>query len=867
MQHSLCHADESYKLMPFKESVTIRTNASYDPIAYPKVESWKLREGHVDCCFWDGVHCDKRSGHVIGLDLSSSFLYGSIHEIPSSMGNLTSSKTSSSSSYSFLLLFCSLNLIFLPTFSHVHNISALSPKHNPLCHGDENSALLQFIQSFVIDINASIDPLAGPKSESWKLQGDCCSWDGVHCDKVSGHVISLDLSSSCLYGSINSSNSLFRLIHLRSLNLADNYFNYSQLPSTLGYLSELTYLNLSHSYFAGQIPSNISQLSKLSVLWLRENDQLILKKPVFESLIQNLTSLEVLGLSYIDISSTIPNIMANLSSLKVIRLGSCGLYGEFPTEIFQLPLLQTLFLANNNLSGAVELATIVKPKNLINLSLSGNNMSLLDNVKPNATVQKFSMLGLGNCNLFQFPLFLRDQDELSVLDLSSNYIHDQIPHWLRNTSFEQDPVVLQWTRITYLDLSDNQLSGSLPIPPPSIKIYAIQNNPLMGEISSIICRLNSLQVLDLSGNNLNGALPQCFGNFSTSVQLLDLGGNNFHGQIPHIGTTECNLRLLNLKFNKLQGQIPRSLANCAKLEYLVLSNNEINDVFPSWLGSLQELKILILGSNQLYGVLGNHKSNFDFDFPKLHIIDLSQNNFSGQLPQQYFLSWNAMKTVDANQYMVREITIELSKGNSVNYTGVYKISLKNKGTNLIYSAIQQSLVAIDLSCNKLEGEIPDVVGNLNALRALNFSYNNLRGGIPSSLGNLTMLESLDLSQNNLSGEIPQQLTQLNFLAVFNVSHNHLTGPIPHGKQFDTFQSNSYEANLGLCGNPMPRKCTSSEALPPLPSKSEGNEDLSYPFEFDWKCVLMGYGSGLIIGHIFATRKYKWLLKTFRLREP
>ncbi|KAF2311805.1 hypothetical protein GH714_026814 [Hevea brasiliensis] len=780
--------------------------------------------------------------------------------------------TSSSSSYSFLLLFCSLNLIFLPTFSHVHNTSALSPKRHPLCHVDENSALLQFIQGFVIDINASIDPLAGPKSESWQLQGDCCSWDGVHCDKVSGHVISLDLSSSCLYGSINSSSSLFRLIHLRSLNLADNYFNYSQLPSTLGYLSELTYLNLSHSYFAGQIPSNISQLSKLSVLCLRENDQLILKKPVFESLTQNLTSLEDLGLSYYDISSTIPNIMANLSSLKVIRLGSCGLYGEFPTEIFQLPLLQTLFLTNNNLSGAVELATIVKPKNLINLSFSGNNMSLLDNVKPNATVQKFSKLGLGNC-------------ELRELDLSGNQIHGQIPQWVWNTSkdkldyvdfsdncitgFEQDPVVLQWTRITYLDLSDNQLSGSLPIPPPSIKIYAIQDNRLMGEISSIICRLNSLQVLDLSDNNLNGALPQCFGNFSTSVQILDLGGNNFHGQIPHIGTTECNLRMLNLKFNKLQGQIPRSLANCAKLEYLVLSNNEINDVFPSWLGSLQELKILSLGSNQLYGVLGNHKSNFDF--PKLHIIDLSQNNFSGRLPQQYFLSWNAMKRVDANQYMARSMTIEVAKGYSVNYTFVYAISLTNKGTNLRYSAIQQSLVAIDLSCNKLEGEIPDVVGNLNALRLLNFSNNNLRGGIPSSLGNLTMLESLDLSQNNLSGEIPQQLTQLNFLAVFNVSHNHLTGPIPHGKQFDTFLSNSYEANLGLCGNPMPRKCTSSEALPPLPSKSEGNEDLSYPFEFDWKCVLMGYGSGLIIGvmigHIFATRKYKWLLKTFRLREP
>ncbi|KAF3957232.1 hypothetical protein CMV_017730, partial [Castanea mollissima] len=45
------------------------------------------------------------------------------------------------------------------------------------------------------------------------------------------HVIELDLSSCNLYGSINSNSSLFHLVHLQSLNLAFNNFNYSQIPS------------------------------------------------------------------------------------------------------------------------------------------------------------------------------------------------------------------------------------------------------------------------------------------------------------------------------------------------------------------------------------------------------------------------------------------------------------------------------------------------------------------------------------------------------------------------------------------------------------------------------------------------------------
>ncbi|XP_062020766.1 receptor-like protein 9DC3 [Rosa rugosa] len=117
------------------------------------------------------------------------------------------------------------------------------------------------------------------------------------------------------------------------------------------------------------------------------------------------------------------------------------------------------------------------------------------------------------------------------------------------------------------------------------------------------------------------------------------------------------------------------------------------------------------------------------------------------------------------------------------------------------------------------------------------SNNILTGLIPSSLGKLKLLESLDLSQNKFSGKIPRQLTQITFLAKLDVSHNNLSGPIPRGTQFATFESTSYEGNLGLCGDPLPKKC-GNEAPQLLPSTEEENGS-DFGTELDWIFVLAG----------------------------
>ena len=202
---------------------------------------------------------------------------------------------------------------------------------------------------------------------------------------------------------------------------------------------------------------------------------------------------------------------------------------------------------------------------------------------------------------------------------------------------------------------------------------------------------------------------------------------------------------------------------------------------------------------------------------------------------------------------------------------MYSMSLTNKGIKREYWRIQDFFVAMDLSSNKFDGEIPNIVGNLKALNMLNLSNNVLSGSIPSSLANLSNLESLDLSQNMLSGEIPPQLVDLTFLSFLSVSHNHLVGPIPQGKQFLTFENNSFDGNVGLCGSPLSKKCADSEDPPTPPSKFEAKQGLESIFEFGWKVVAIGYGFGFIVGvfveQITIKRNSNWFMKCFAIGHP
>ncbi|KAL5737447.1 hypothetical protein ACOSP7_030208 [Xanthoceras sorbifolium] len=184
--------------------------------------------------------------------------------------------------------------------------------------------------------------------KEWREDTDCCSWDvgGLTCDTVTGHVIGLDLSCSCLHGSIPSNSSLFLLSHLQKLNLAFNNFYLSQIPSDFVRFPGLTHLNLSSSNFYGQVPFEISHLSKLVSLDLFGD--LTFGTLVMEGLVQNMTEIEELSLDGVSMSTIAPGYLTNLSSsLMLLRLRNCGLQGRYPKNICNLPNLHTLDLQYN----------------------------------------------------------------------------------------------------------------------------------------------------------------------------------------------------------------------------------------------------------------------------------------------------------------------------------------------------------------------------------------------------------------------------------------------------------------------------------------------------------------------------------------
>ncbi|KAJ1443710.1 Leucine-rich repeat [Sesbania bispinosa] len=782
--------------------------------------------------------------------------------------------------WSFALSVQFLFLYSLFCFTVTHCFPSIQPKQ---CHEDESHALLQFKKGFVISKFASHNPLSYPKIASWNATTDCCSWDGIECDEQRGHVIGVDLSSSHLFGSMDANTTLFHLPHLQRLNLADNHFNYSQIPSTiagifhlpnlrridlgfnqnltgsipfsLGNLTQLTILDLGFNKFKGHLSSDLANLTKLQTLIVGYNEFTIESETM--SWICKLSEMNSLDLSYVNIGSEIPLCFVNLTRLSVLAirnsnlsgeitsgimnltklafldLGANNLKGEISDSLFQLENLELLSLYCNLLQGELELDKFLKPEKLITIDLSYNKISAVSGKNSsNATLSRIQVLRLASCNLVEFPDFFQDLGELKHLDLSDNSVNS-LPSWIwRKTSLQ------------FLNMSHNSLRG---------------------KISPSICNLAFLEHLDLSYNNLSDMVPSCLGSFSQSLQILQLQGNRLSGFIPQTYLKTSALKMIDLSNNSLQGQLPRALVNCRMLEFLDVSHNQINDSFPFWLGALPELKVIALRNNQFYGSIG---CPITCSFPKLHIIVLSRNEFSGSLPVEIIHNLNAMKASNMGhlQYEQNWAIKPLGRYTWTEHYS-YSLTMYNKGLVMVYGNLQEfyNLIAIDLSSNRISGEIPDVMGDLKGLVLLNLSNNMFTGSIPSSLGNLSNLEALDLSLNSLSGNIPQQLTQITFLEFFNVSFNNLSGPIPHNKQFSTFEGNSFEGNKGLCGDQLLNKCV-DDAGPSFdpPSASDGDQDTGSFFEFDWKIVLIGYGGGLVagvaLGSTFSPQILGWLRK-------
>ncbi|GKG28491.1 putative leucine-rich repeat protein, partial [Tanacetum coccineum] len=83
------------------------------------------------------------------------------------------------------------------------------------------------------------------------------------------------------------------------------------------------------------------------------------------------------------------------------------------------------------------------------------------------------------------------------------------------------------------------------------------------------------------------------------------------------------------------------------------------------------------------------------------------------------------------------------------------------------------------------------------------------------------------------------------------------GRIPQGKQFNTFEGNSFGGNPELCGLPMLKECE----YPRKPQVEDVDEDKEKS-GFTWKPVMLGYSCGTLLGLVLgylmlSTGRPKW----------
>ncbi|CAH2066058.1 unnamed protein product [Thlaspi arvense] len=150
--------------------------------------------------------------------------------------------------------------------------------------------------------------------------------------------------------------------------------------------------------------------------------------------------------------------------------------------------------------------------------------------------------------------------------------------------------------------------------------------------------------------------------------------------LSHLSLSACDLR----------GEIISSLGNLPHLTYLDLSNNHLVGEIPSSLGNLSHLTYLDLSNNHLIGEVPSSIGSLN----QLTFLSFSSNNLSGNIPIS-FANFNKLSNL---------------------------LLYQNKFS---YIDFPLSLSDLDLSYNKLEGQVPSFLWRLYSLKLSHNSFTNL----------------------------------------------------------------------------------------------------------------------------------------------
>ncbi|XP_016700084.1 receptor-like protein 7 [Gossypium hirsutum] len=379
-----------------------------------------------------------------------------------------------------------------------------------------------------------------------------------------------DLSNmSLLIGSHNKSPTFPQLetLQLSSCNL-------TEFPEFIKSQNKLTYLDLSNNRIHGLVPNWLWK-STLEVLHLSSNAIDIPNQFPFDDANSSFpmlrctsipdfggaTLLSTLQLNDNKLEGKLLRSLANCTSLKILNLGNNTLHDTFPLWLGKLPRLMVLILRANRFYGPI--------KHL------ENNFPALDVL--DIASNKFS--GKLSIEFFQATHKLRS------LKINGNNLEGKLPRFYGSIKFSGDGNAFPMLHI--LDLASNNFSSEVSIEFfQSLRgMMVIDGNKAKPTLGS----LTELESLDLSQNSLSGKIPLQLTSL-TFLEVLNLSYNQLDGSIPQryqFGTFLNNSYIGN---TRLCG-VPLT-KKCNEVGSQMLPQKEGED---SWIDGLSVWKVMLMG--------------------------------------------------------------------------------------------------------------------------------------------------------------------------------------------------------------------------------------------------------------------------------
>ncbi|KAI5331407.1 hypothetical protein L3X38_021533 [Prunus dulcis] len=298
--------------------------------------------------------------------------------------------------------------------------------------------------------------------------------------------------------------------------------------------------------------------------------------------------------------------------------------------------------------------------------------------------------------------------------------------------------------------------------------------------------------ISLKGQDLAGVVPPSAAKlpYLTTVRF---SRNYLNGTIPREWAS-TKLKYLSVDVNNLSGPIPGYLGNISTLTHISLKNNYFSGTVPPELGKLDNLNSLILSANNLTGKLPLALTNLT----KLTELRISSNNFTGGIPD-FIQSWKQLQTLEI-QASGLQGPIPSSISALSNLTELRISDINGTGSEFPPLSSMTGMEKLMLrSCN-LSGRIPTYISEMTRLKILDLSFNRLEGDIPD-LAALKNLDYLYLTSNLLTGSIPNWIKSREYQ--IDVSYNNFypsSEPACDRETLNFFKSFSarYNSSFGEC---------------------------------------------------------------------